>query len=183
MSAQSINVIKSRFKVSNINCLPTNSAILKSSENLKIQNTIEELNNKEDVPAKDKTDDNKKHIKWAEELTEIKKFTKAYTKKRSDEIREIAKNTTKVWGKSILTRRLSDYPEDFIDTAPSTPRDEEKISKKTIPTKNINKGKVRGSKSLLPKRNLATLSSNRFERELEAKLHNKYGFISRITVY
>ena len=150
----------------------------------------DKLNNKEvvvpiveepkPIPVKD---DGKKHIKWADDLTEIKKFPKAVTKQRISEVREKAKNTLTTCGKSILLKRLSDYPEDFVDTAPSTPRDEVQTAQAPSSAKQTNKRKFTQSKSLAPRRAVTSVIKSKFESEFLSKMHKRYGLLSKISIY
>ena len=75
-------------KISHSNRITKSQTPLKSFEIRKKQKPIAEFKKIEKVYPHEKNEDTKRHIKWAEELTEVKIFTKTFTKKCFEEIRK-----------------------------------------------------------------------------------------------
>lgn len=80
-----------------------------------------------DIEYEPPKEDGKVHVKWADDLEEVKTFKKLASDKRIQQIQENARNTTKVWGKSILKKKKVEYVHYNSDTEASSTGSEVEI--------------------------------------------------------
>lgn len=137
------------------------------------------------VPPKQ---DGKIHIKWAEELTEIKTFKKLPSDKRIQSLKEKARNTSKVVGKSILKVTKNEYKHCSSDTEASSMSSEAEVRhqnrRKAVRSEHSRKSASVTKPTKKPiKATQRYPNSHHLEELLMARVYRKYRIPPAVTLY
>jgi hypothetical protein len=173
--------LKKQSKPSNINNLPKEPPVKFFKKEITFDG-----GDAEPLPARKSE---KMRIKWADDLVEVKTFKKLPTKKRIENLIEKAKNTTKVCGKSILKRSLSQSPR-YENSNDDTSASSSSSIPEIFPQRKIQSGVKHSTRfSCSPPKPISHSSKpskkqpNYVEELLIARLQRKYNMGSAVSIY